>query len=137
MSRLFVLLNHGLTSDQIADARRSLNIQEFVVTPENIKHLWAGIPADVKTIDCILSPVKAWLDSQAETGDVVLIQGDFGAVFHMVNYAFSKKLVPVYATTSRAAVEVVKDDGSVEITRVFRHQRFRRYEIPHQKDENI
>jgi len=131
MIKMFVLLNHEVTREQIDDARHSMDIWEIMPTPENIKHIWANIPADVESIENTLSPVKAWLDCQASDGDVVLIQGDFGAVYHMVNYAFSKKLVPVYATTSRMAAEVVKDDGSVEITRIFRHRMFRRYSSFH------
>ena len=127
-ARFFVLMNHTLTPDQQADALDTLGGSGFVDPPPSVSRIWAAIPADADSIGGMLSPVKIWLDETARSGDTVLIQGDFGAVFHMVCYAFSKDLIPVYATTERAAVETLKDDGSVEITRVFRHRRFRRYE---------
>lgn len=37
----------------------------------------------------------------------------------MVNFAFSKGLVPVYATTSRETLERIKEDGRIETVRVF------------------
>lgn len=129
--KFLILMNHEMTQEQRPDALKTLGVSEFGEPPEEISSIWSSIPADVETIEAILSPVKAWLDSQANAGDVVLVQGDFGAVYHMVNHAFSKKLVPVYATTSREVVEKVKEDGSVEITRVFRHRRFRRYSQPY------
>lgn len=121
-------MNHTLTPDQQADALGTLGVSGFVDPPPSVSRIWAAIPADADSIGGMLSPVKSWLDETARPGDTVLIQGDFGAVYHMVCYAFSKDLIPVYATTARAAVETVMDDGSVEITRVFRHRRFRRYE---------
>jgi hypothetical protein len=120
-------MNHKPTEAQKADALMTFGISGFVETPAEISGIWSNITADAETLDDILLPVKAWLASQAEAGDVVLIQGDFGAVYHMVNYAFVKRLVPVYATTSREVVEVLKEDGSIEITRIFRHRMFRRY----------
>jgi hypothetical protein len=36
-------------------------------------------------------------------------------------------MIPVYSTTSREAVEVHHEDGSVELTHRFRHRMFRRY----------
>lgn len=127
MPAVFLLLNHELTSEQVADARTSLNVQKFISMPEIIKNRWANIPPDAEKLDEILEPVKAWLSGQAFTGDTILVQGDFGAVYSMVNFAFSKGLVPVYATTARESVEKVKEDGSIETVRVFRHRIFRKY----------
>ena len=126
--KFLILMNHEMTQEQRPDAIKMLGVAEFVEPPEEISNIWSAIPADVETIEAILSPVKVWLDSHANAGDVVLVQGDFGAVYHMVNHAFSKKLVPVYATTQRKVEEKVNDNGCVEITRVFRHQRFRLYQ---------
>jgi hypothetical protein len=60
----------------------------------------------------------------------VLIQGDFGVTVSLVNYCLTHRLgIPVYATTQRQSVDTVQPDGSVVTQRVFRHCRFRRYEL--------
>lgn len=125
--QFFILLNHKLSDDQRADAIKSFETSEFVEMPLKISEIWSNIPPDAEKLDEILEPVKAWLSGQALAGDTVLVQGDFGAVYSMVDFAFSNGLVPVYATTSRDAVERKKEDGSIETVRVFRHRTFRKY----------
>ena len=57
----------------------------------------------------------------------MLIQGDFGACFLMVNFALEKGFVPVYSTTKREVAEQYPEDGSVKMTHRFEHRMFRRY----------
>jgi hypothetical protein len=57
----------------------------------------------------------------------VLIQGDFGATFLMVNFAFEKGLIPIHSTTEREATEELQPDGSVRLSHRFLHKRFRKY----------
>lgn len=116
-----------MTEEQKSDALQTFQATDFIVPPSDIGKIWSSIPADAKDLDPIITPVKRWLETVTKSGDIVLIQGDFGAVFDMVLFAFYKHLVPVYATTDRVAVETMKDDGSVEITRLFRHRMFRKY----------
>lgn len=125
--KFFSIMNHTLTSEQLSDMEKTFGITSFVGMPEDVAAIWADIPPDAETLASILLPVKAWLEAKAAEGDIVLIQGDFGAVHDMVNFSFSKKLVPVYATTQRDVVETMKEDGSIEVKRVFRHKRFRKY----------
>jgi hypothetical protein len=125
--RLFLLFNHRLTPGQEVDASMSLGVKRLVPLPTELKRLWAHIPADLPTLQNYLEPLAAWLMGQAHPGDFVLIQGDFGACFFMVQLALKHGLVPVYATTQRVVVENPLPDGSVQVTRRFEHQIFRRY----------
>ncbi|MEA3280185.1 MAG: CRISPR-associated protein Csx20, partial [Thermodesulfobacteriota bacterium] len=61
--------------------------------------------------------------------DYVLIQGDFGACYIMVRFAFEKGFVPVYSTTRREAVEKQQSDGAVKLVHQFKHQVFRKYGV--------
>lgn len=122
-----ILMNHTLTEDQKSDALQTFQTTNFIVPPSDIARIWSNIPADAKALDPILAPIRRWLETVGKAHDIILIQGDFGAVFDMVLFAFDKHLVPVYATTERTAVENINDDGSVEITRIFRHRMFRKY----------
>ena len=127
MSDLILLFNHTLTQEQKDDARKSLGVKGFVPMPDEVRKIWGQLPADLKEINSYLIPVQQWLSGTAKDGDYVLIQGDFGATCLMVAYAKSMQLVPVYATTTREAVEQQLPDGSVKMEHVFRHGIFREF----------
>jgi len=127
MPALFLIMNHRITETQVADARSSLGVDRIVEMPAALAALWRQIPADLPSIGPFLQPLRAWLQDSASPGDYVLIQGDFGACYLMVNFALSSGLVPVYSTTSREAVENHLADGTVEISHRIKHRLFRRY----------
>ncbi len=124
---LFLIFNHNITSVQETDARRSLGVQRIIAMPDDIKEIWAQISPDMESIDDYLFPVKDWLAQNSVINDYVLIHGDFGACYIMVNFAFEIGLIPVYSTTERKAVEEHDGDGTVKLTHHFRHRIFRRY----------
>ena len=125
---LFLIFNHTFTDVQREDAISSLGVSRIVDMPRDFKAIWSSIPPDMEFICYYLEPVQIWLRQKAEPGDYVLIQGDFGACYIMVNYAFTLGLVPVYSTTGRETKESVLKDGTVKVTRHFQHRFFRRYE---------
>ena len=127
--RFFTIFNHQLTERQITDARNRLGVEGIVSPPEDLQILWRQVPAELEGIDGYLGPIKNWLAEAASAGDYVLIQGDFGATWIMVNHAFKLGLVPVYSTTEREAEETVTTDGAVQLVHTFRHRRFRRYGV--------
>ena len=125
---LFLLFNHQLTPLQEQDARMSLGIRLIISPPSQIKDIWSSIPPDVLSLSNYLKPVHDWLSHQAEKNDHVLIQGDFGACYIMVNFAFEHGLIPIYSTTKREAKEVHNTDGSVHLVHRVEHVIFRKYE---------
>ena len=127
MSALFLVFNHDLSQDQEEDARRGLGVDTIHELPESLRKLWGQIPADAEALESIIQPLKDFLGENAGPGDYVLIQGDFGACFLMVNFCQKQDLVPVYATTVRDAVEETDSDGTVRLQHRFRHVRFRPY----------
>jgi hypothetical protein len=127
VSKLFLIFNHEFTDDQIADARASLGVGYILKLPDELQNLWANIPPDLPEIGGYLKPLMDWDGLKAENGSYVLIQGDFGACYIMVNWALRHGLIPIYSTTKRVAEESVLDDGSVLNTHKFKHGIFRRY----------
>lgn len=125
--RLIVLFNHTLTEAQRQDARRSLGTVEILEPPAEIRGLWADIPPELNRLEDCLAPVRAWLTDCAAPGDILLVQGDFGATCLLVGFALETGLVPVYSTTRRTAAEEPQPDGSVRLIHRFQHVRFRRY----------
>lgn len=128
MPKLHLLFNHTLTPKQEADALVSLGITQFVSLPDALKQIWGNVPSDLESLAQYLQPIKAFVSDQKKPRDYILIQGDFGATYHMVNWAMQNDLIPIYATTNRQSVEEMQADGTIKKTAIFAHERFRRYE---------
>ena len=124
---LFLILNHELTADQKKDAFASLSVQKIIDLTPNLKKLWRTIPHETIKIKAYLKPMMDWLGEKATQKDFVLIQGDFGASYIMVQFALESGLVPVYSTSLRKSVEIETQTDTVEKTGVFKHVLFRRY----------
>ena len=114
MRSLFLLFNHKLTVKQKNDAYSSLGVENIIDMPDDLKALWQQIPSNLTGIENHIAPVRNWLASNSNPGDYALIQGDFGACYIMVKFAFQNSLIPVYSTTAREAVEAHEKDGSVK-----------------------
>lgn len=125
--RLFSVFNHTLTPVQIQTATDMLGVTDIIEMPERLKIVWQQIPAELETIKPIIEPIQEWIKEHSDQFDFILIQGDFGATWLMVDFAFKHGLVPVYSTTRRKAKETVQPDGSVKTEHLFQHQIFRRY----------
>lgn len=124
---LYLLFSHELTGQQKKEAYEELGVSKIYSLPDNLKALWSQIPPEISELASYLKPLKEWLDSQIREGDYILIQGDFGATFLMVNWAFAQNCRPIYATTRRKVVEI-RNNEEVITNRVFEHVRFRLYE---------
>ena len=151
---LFInITNHGLTADQIADAKNRFGVEEFFELPSELKARWAAVPtvAEVEELQASTNPgnfvdpvealcwdVAKWVAGVTKTPSarvVALIQGDLGAVIRTAqmlknghffsNVADKLDIEFVYATTRRESVETVQQDGSVVKTNVFKHAGFR------------
>lgn len=126
--RLFLIFNHEFTPSQKSDARSALGVEHILTMPEAVAKCWGSVPPEAAAIRDFLTPVRSWLLNHAKRSDYVLIQGDFGACFLLVNFAFENGWVPIYATTRREALEEPQSDGSIRMIHRFKHQRFRLYE---------
>jgi len=126
MKTLILLFSHQLTPTQERDAEQSLGIDTFVSLPEELQKLWSSVPPDIGSLAEYLTPIKEFVAEVGSEGDSVLIQGDFGATYHLVSYALSLGLTPLYATTKRDVVEIREGDSVVKRS-VFEHVRFRVY----------
>ena len=124
MKILFTLINHTLTSAQEEDARKNLNVDKFINIADT---MWSDIDPSEKSIIKFVEVYKDKLRLQAKAGDVLMVQGDFGATYNMIRFAKNMGLIAVYATTNRIVSERV-ENGKVVIKREFKHARFREYE---------
>ncbi len=125
--KMFLMFNHSFSNAQEQQADKEFNVKKIIDMPVSLKQLWQQIPAESATLKNHLAPFKEWLCEHGRKDDLVLIQGDFGATYLMVIFAFELGLLPVYATAVRKASEKIQSDGSVKMEHVFNFCRFRKY----------
>lgn len=126
MPRTFCLLNHTLTQKQLAELNEKFNSTDIVYPEKNLAELWSQIPPE-KSNDEIVEAVALWLKNNATSGDLFIIQGEFGSTFTLVDFALKNSLIPLYATTRRIAKEF-RNGETVRREYIFEHVCFKRYE---------
>ena len=129
MRRALIVMNHVLSDEQIADLRENWGATEILYLPKHLKDLISQIPPDLGELKTYIKPLLDYINEILKPGDLLIIAGEPGATFLIVNYALSKKYIPIYATTRREIIEEKLDNGKVHITRTFKHVRFRKYGV--------
>lgn len=132
MNKLFLIFNHELTEEQKKDSFNNLYVSEIIKLPPELSVFWSNIPPDIELNHEMFLDLEKFLveNRDPKVINYCLIQGDFGATVYMVNWCFKNGFVPIYATTKRVSKEVKKQDGTVEVIKIFRHEQFRRYILP-------
>jgi len=124
---VFVIMSHPLTEEQEEELQSRFQPDKFMYLPEELKRKWMNIPPEGPWNEEWVSGIVDWIRKQMTSGDIAIVQGEYGATFFLVNWLKQRGIRPYYATTERRAIEKKNDDGSVEIQRVFRHVNFRAY----------
>ncbi|MGI6127838.1 MAG: CRISPR-associated protein Csx20 [Planifilum sp.] len=122
-----LLFSHVLTEEQKQEAREEWEIGTFLPLPADLQSRWSQVPPEGPFPREWLQPVMAWLSRETEPGDIVLVQGEFGAVYQVVSWCHREGRIPVYATTARRYESRRQPDGTVKNIHLFRHVNFRRY----------
>jgi hypothetical protein len=125
MPAAFCLLNHQLTENQIAELTSAFGAEAIVYPPEELSALWSNVPTEKRLDAQWFEPFTNWL-RQAGKGDIVVLQGEFGAAFALTDYALQRGLIPVHAVTRRVSREA-REGEVVRKTYVFEHVCFRPY----------
>ncbi len=132
MSKLFLIFSHKLTAEQITDAQNNFNVSEFVYLPNDLQQIWSNISPfkdDITTdIQLIYEFVIQNDDSeQKNKKNYILIQGDFGATYYLVDKFINTNIIPIYATTERTIIEEKTNENETKKTVIFKHVKFREY----------
>ena len=126
MRKMLLLFSHELTAQQKSDAQLNWNVESFIYLPSSLQQIWSNIDPNLASVKTLLKPIESFVQEEANSGDMILVQGDFGASFLMVKFAKELEMVPVYATTKRI-IEEYEEDGRLVKKTFFEHQRFREY----------
>ena len=124
--RMFLLFSHKLTDEQIKDAKENLGVREFIYLPKDLQEKFSNVPPEIEDIKEYSKIFIDFLKNSVREDDYVLVQGDFGVVFNVVEFCKENNLKAVYSTTKRVSKEKEIDGKIVKISE-FKHIRFRRY----------
>lgn len=124
---MLLLFSHQLSEEQIQEAKDVWHVETFIHMPSELQQAWSNVSPDLESLQGILKPIQNFIKESAQKDDIVIIQGDFGACYAMVNFAKKLDLVPVYATTKRIVSESLENEKLVKKS-IFEHGRFRKYE---------
>jgi hypothetical protein len=127
VTKLFLLFSHKLTDKQITDAKESLGVEKFVYLPDDLQVIWSQVSPYSELPLIELNRIVDWLKFEANKGDYILVQGDFGATFYVVDFCLKNNLIPVYSTSRRISVEKNGNNGKIVKTNIFEHVTFRKY----------
>lgn len=123
MITIHLFFSHDLSEEQINDAKASLKVAEFKTLPKDLQTKFSNVPPSLDSLDDYVRGFYEYIDKNAKKGDFLLVSGDFGLCFKLINYAKTKSLKPVYATTKR---DVLKDENGIKQS-IFKHVRFREF----------
>lgn len=123
MKKMFVLINHDLTQEQKSQALKVFGVEDIINIADDA---WSNISPSDENILYALNTYKKELMLEAEAGDILLVQGDFGATYNMINFAKNIWIKTIYATTKRIVKELAID-GKLVTRREFKHEKFREY----------
>lgn len=126
LRKLFLIFNHKLTDEQKSSAFHTLKVDEIIYLPDDLQEIWSNIPPEGDLTEEIKKVIN-WLNGNSSKGDYVLVQGDFGATFYLVDYSLKMGLIPVYATSKRTVLEEKDEHGVTKKVSIFKHVEFRRY----------
>ena len=126
MRKALCLLNHKLTKVQLFELENTFGISEVVYPNYAIQGAWADIPTTPTLTKDNLKPFVEWMLKNAQRDDIVILQGEFGASFYLIECAFENDLIPIHSVTKRIAKEGSHDETIVR-TYVFTHICFRKY----------
>ncbi len=123
---LLVIMSHSLSDTQMEEAKEVLKVNCIKTLPSPLQQIWSNIDPEGELPIDVLEPIKDWILKESEKKDYVLVQGEFGATFYIVDYCFNVDRIPIYATTKREVEEKVEGDKTITY-RTFKHVNFRRY----------
>ncbi|MDU1443549.1 MAG: CRISPR-associated protein Csx20 [Clostridium cochlearium] len=127
MNKMFLLFSHELTEGQIKEAENRFKIEKFIYLTDELQKLWSNIPPEGELDETYIKEFKDFISSKSEKGDYILIQGEFGMTYNMVQWSFKKGYIPIYASSKRVYKYIQKEDGTIENIHIFKHVNFRRY----------
>ncbi len=128
MNHCVLVLNHAILPEQVRELEHTFGIERIENLPSELLHIWNRIKPSGALDTSALQRIIGWIADTTESGDYIVVQGEFGATYYVVSYCLDSGLIPLYATSERVYAETKNRDGSITRNHIFRHVCFRKYE---------
>ena len=126
-NKIILLFSHELTESQTIELKNKYNIQTVIYLPENLQQQWSNIHPDYVDIEEELKNIKTYILQNIDKNTYLLVQGEYGAVYHMVNFAFANNIIPIYSASKRVYESKKIDEDRIENIHYFKHIKFQHY----------
>lgn len=123
MKKCYVFFSHTLLKEQILELKNRFQCVEIVYLPKKLQKLWSNIDIDEDYSILFFN----YLEKNAKKDDYVLIQGEWGITYKMINFCKIKKFIPIYSFSKRMSYEEL-NEGIIVKTSYFKHIKFKLYE---------
>lgn len=120
--KIVLLFSHKLTENQEKELIENYKCNKIISLPKDLQNKWMAV--DDQTDAEIF---EKFLLERLNKNDYVLIQGEWGLTYKMINFAFNNEFIPLFSRTTRDVREEKKGDEIIKIS-VFKHLGFRKYE---------
>ena len=121
MKKIILLFSHTLTEPQVKELKENWNCDKIIYMPDELKNNWMNVADDVD-----INQFKKFLLDNLQKDDYVLIQGEWGLTYNMINFAKENNFIPLYAGTARKVTEYKEGDKVIKNS-VFSHTTFKKY----------
>lgn len=122
MKKAYILFSHILLEEQKLELKNEFGCEEIVYLPENLQLLWSNVQENDNTSQLFYE----FLKTNALENDYVLVQGEWGITYKIVNFCKNNNLIPIYSFSKRISHEEIKNDIIVK-TSYFKHIKFKEY----------
>lgn len=122
MKKICLLFSHILLEDQILELKNTFLCDEIIYLPRKLQELWSNVEDEKDCSQLFFEFLKRNL----KENDYVLIQGEWGLTYKMINFCKKNKFIPIYSFSKRVAHEEIKN-GVIQKTSYFKHIKFKEY----------
>ena len=124
--KALLLFSHQLTENQEKELLENFKVKKIVSLSSELQEMWSNVSIKENYKEN-LEKIKKYIEENFNENDVILVQGNWGYTYNIVEWSIEKKLVPVYSYTERN-VEEIKDGENVKKISYFKHVKFIEYE---------
>ena len=121
MKKIILLFSHTLTEPQVKELKENWNCNEIIYMSDELKNNWMNVSDNTD-----INQFKKFLLDNLRKKDYVLIQGEWGLTYNMINFAKENNFIPLYAGTTRNVTEYKERDKVIKNS-IFSHTTFKKY----------
>lgn len=122
MKQIFILFSHKLTPAQEVEIKEKLGCEKINYLPKLLQELWSNVDINVDNENIF----KNYLKDNGNKDDYVLIQGEWGLTYKIIEFCKKNMFIPIYSYSKRKVLEE-KQDENIKKTSFFKHIKFMKY----------